>query len=407
MIYRFETFELDLGRRELRDGPRQCDIEPQVFDLLALLIDRRDRVVGKDELFDTIWQGRIVSDSTLSSRIAAARRALGDDGDRQRLIRTVPRRGFRFVGTINDDAPPAGTVPPDPAAPDASPAQRQTVRICTSADGTQIAYATTGSGAPLVRAGTWLTHLEHDWHSPIWRPFLDALGQSFAFTRYDQRGNGLSDRSMERLDQLNLATYVADMEAVIDAAGLDRFPIYGISQGAPIAIEYAARHPDRITHLVLHGGFVQGRALRSTAAEREEGEALVTLMRHGWGKESSAFPKAFASLFIPDASKEQLDSFAELQTVSTSGEIAALLRQAADHFDVTDRLADIDVPTLVIHARNDDIHPLDQGRKLAAGIAGAEFLMLESNNHILLAGEPAFDELLAALRDFLLGPAGS
>ncbi|MEJ8570223.1 alpha/beta fold hydrolase [Microbaculum marinum] len=402
MIYRFANCEIDTLRHRLRVDGVEKSVEPQVFDLLRHMAENPGRLISHDELIDVVWQGRAVSDSAVSVRISAARSALGDDGTRQAVIRTVPRRGFQLlpaVETVPDDTqpPPAGK---DSAreAPAAGRPGDQVVRVCTSADGTRIAYATSGAGYPLVRAGHWLTHLEHDWNSPIWRPFLDALGSRFRVTRYDQRGNGLSDWSVEgfALDDL-----VDDLAAVADAAGLERFALFGSSQGVPVSIAYAVRHPERVSHLVLHGGFVVGRLLRSDVGEREKGQALLTLIRHSWGQPGSAFIKSFASMFIPDGTSEQLDSLAELQRLTTSPENAARLRAAIDSFDVAALLPQVRVPTLVVHARNDSVQPLDEGRRLAAGIPGAEFLLLDSGNHVVLEQEPAWDVLFRRLDAFL------
>ncbi len=395
MIYRFGPYALDITRHELSCRGEPRPIEPQVFDLLRHMVENAGRLVSRDELIEAVWAGRIVSDSAISARINAARQAVDDDGTRQAVIKTVPRRGFRFVAALD----PNETVAIRESAAALPETVRQRVRFCTSRDGTSIAYATTGTGMPLVRAGHWLTHLEHDWHSPVWRPLLDELGQTFAVTRYDQRGNGLSDWNVE---DYSLSVFVDDLAAVVDAAGLDRFAIYGTSQGAPIAIDYAARHPDRVSHLILHGGYVRGRMLRAAAAEREQANALLTLMRHGWGKEGSQFLKAFTALYIPDGSLAQTGSLVELQRLTTSPENAVKLRTAVDNFDATELLGKVETPTLVVHARNDGVHPLAQGRKLAAGIANAEFVMLESANHAILPQEPAWQTLFEAIRGFLL-----
>ena len=400
-MYRFLDFTLDPKRLELRRADALVEVEPQVFSLLLCLVENRERVVTKDDLVEAVWNGRIVSEATMSSRISAARAAVGDDGKAQAVIKTFPRRGFRFIaearGPQDSDPTAVGTSARSAAVP-----QAQRIRFCRSEDGTQIAYATTGTGPSFVRTGTWLTHLEHDWHSPVWRPFLDELGRTFAVTRYDQRGNGLSDWSV---DEFRLEHFTDDLEAVVDGAGLDDFVLYGTSQGAPIAIAYAARHPRRVSHLVLHGGYCVGRLLRDTA-EREQGEALLTLMRYGWGKEGSPFIKAFTANYIPAGNEEQTQSLVELQSRTTSPGNAVKLRTAVDNFDVTDLLEQVRVPTLVIHARNDGVHPLDQGRKLAAGIPGAEFVLLESPNHAILPQEPAWHTLFEAIRGFVAPAAG-
>jgi pimeloyl-ACP methyl ester carboxylesterase len=400
MKYRFGQCELDIDRHELRVGGDPRAIEPQVFDLLRHMAENSGRLISRDELIEAVWGGRIVSDAAISSRINAARRAVGDDGSRQAVIKTVPRRGFRFLAAVETleagaNAAAGGTAGP-PEAAGRVPQAHQKVRFCQSPDATRIAHATTGSGPPLVRAGHWLTHLEHDWHSPVWRPVLDEFGRNFAVTRYDQRGNGLSDWSVEKFE---LGLFVDDLEAVVNAAGLDRFTLYGTSQGAPVAIAYAVRHPDRVHRLVLQGGYVRGRLLRS-ATEREDAQALLTLMRHGWGKQGSPFIKAFTAMFIPDATLEQTQSVVDLQNKSTSPENAVRLRTAFDQIDVSDLLGEVTTPTLVIHSNNDAIHPLDQGRDLAAGITGAEFVLLESANHIILPQEPAWARLFEAIREF-------
>lgn len=393
MRYRFSTFELDTEKHEFRADGELFALEPQVFDVLRHLVENHDRMVGRDELIDAVWDGRIVSEATISARINAVRRALGDSGKAQDFVKTIPRRGFRFVASVEVDGASTAS---GKAASDVA----QKIRFCQSTDGTRIAYATTGSGPPLVRVGHWMSHVELDWHNPISRRRFNELGESFALTRYDQRGQGLSDWSVE---DFSLDAFVDDLEAVVNAAGLDEVTLYGLSQGAPVGVAFAARHPDRVRRLILHGGYVRGRMRRRAAGEREQGEALLTLMRHGWGKEGSPFIKAFTTMYMPTATAAQVQSLVDLQKQSASAENAVKLRQAVDNFDVTDLLEKVTAPTLVIHARNDGVHPLDQGRKLAAGIADCEFVMLESENHVILPEEPAWHELIAAIRGFALG----
>jgi pimeloyl-ACP methyl ester carboxylesterase len=396
MKYRFDNCEIDLTSHELLVNGKARAVEPQVFDLLRHLIEHAGELVGHNDLIEAVWQGRIVSDSAVAARISAARAAIGDNGARQAMIKTVPRRGFRFIAEV--DAVDNDTDASATAVAAAAAAEPQRVRFCTSRDGTKIAFATTGRGPPLVRAGHWLTHLEHDWQSPIWRPMLDELGRHFSVTRYDQRGNGLSDWEVE---DFTLEKFVDDLEAVVDVAGLERFALYGTSQGAPISIAYAVRHPERVSRLVLHGGYVRGRLIRGSKPEREQGEALLTLIRHGWGQPGSAYINAFATMYVPGGTQAQLASLAELQRQTTNPENAANLRAAVDTFDVSDLLSKVTVPTLVIHAREDGVQPLEQGRKLAAGIKGAEFTLLESVNHAILSHEPAWAVLFDRIRGFL------
>ena len=392
MRYRFGPFVLAPETRELLAAGTVCAIEPQVFDLLHHLVAVHERVVSTDELIEVVWNGRVVSDSAISARISAARAAIGDDGKRQQWIRTIPKRGFRFVG-------PVEATGPQPQAGVPAVADRQSIAFCRSADGTRIARASSGGGYPLVKAGHWLTHLEHDWQSPIWRPFLDRLDRRFRVIRYDQRGNGLSEWDVS---DFSLERFVEDLEAVVDAAGLGRFALYGTSQGAPIAAAYACRHPDRVSHLVLYGGYEKGRLVRATEDERAQAEAILTLMRNGWGRPDNPFIDAFATMFIPGGSREQIDSLVDLQRRTTSPRNAVAIRRAVDRFDVSGLLDGISAPTLVIHARDDGVQPLEQGYRLATRIPDAEFLMLDSRNHVILPGEKAWDTLFDSIERFVL-----
>lgn len=390
MIYEFTDCIVDTGTRELRHQGGLRTVEPQVFDLLATLLEHRERVVTRAELIDRVWAGRCVSDAAIDARINAARRAVGDSGKTQSVIRTIPRHGHRFIADVQarNDSPNHVSSPLH---------EDQRTQFCRSFDGTQIAFARTGSGPPLVRTGHFLTHLEHDWHSPLWRPFLSELGRHFQVTRYDQRGSGLSDRSIK---DFSLDRFVEDLEAVVEAAGLDSFVLYAASQGVPVSVAYAVRHPERVRRLILHGGYAQGRMVRGSANESETGEAILTLIRQGWGKPGSAFLTALSSMFIPTGTREQIDDLATIQRQSTNGHIAARLRAEIDRFDVTDLLEKVRVPTLVIHANDDSIHPLEQGRMLATGIPNSEFRMLDSPNHVVLEHEPAWTSFFDAVRAF-------
>ena len=238
LIFVFGDCELDLDRFELRRAGRRWPVEPQVFDLLAVLIRERRRVVPKEELLDTVWGNRFVSESALTSRVKAARQAIGDDGHSQRLIRTAHGRGYQFVAPVEEAAQPGPAASLSPAPP------AQEIRFCTAGDGTRLAYATSGAGPPLVKAANWLSHLDYDWESPVWRHWLAELSRRFRLVRYDERGCGLSDWDIGRF---SFDDWVDDLEAVVDAAGLDRFPLLGISQGGPVAIAYAVRHPERVS----------------------------------------------------------------------------------------------------------------------------------------------------------------
>lgn len=392
MPFRFSHFALDIDRRELRRGGDLVQLEPQVFDLLVFLIRNRDRVVTKDDLIAGVWGGRIVSESTLASRINAARKAIGDSGAEQALIRTVARKGLRFVADVTD-APVSAAKRSEP-----TPDLRQDVKFCTAADGTRIAYSVVGKGPPLVKAANWLNHLEYDWESPIWRPFLQALAGAYRLVRYDERGNGLSDWTV---DDISFEAFVSDLESVVEATGLEKFPLFGMSQGCAVSIAYAVRHPERVTHLILLGGYARGRKRRGSQTDTEQADALLTLMRLGWGQENPAFRQVYTSLFIPGGSAEQMQWMNELQRRTTSPENAVRIRQAMNDIHVEDLLARVTVPTLVLHRREDAVAPFEEGRRIAAGIRGSRFVALEGRNHVVLAGDPDWDRILSEVNAFL------
>ena len=400
MLFRFEDCALDTARRELRRGPELVALEPQVFDLLVFLVQNRDRVVSKDDLIASVWGGRVVSDSTLQSRINAARKAVGDSGEHQRLIRTIARKGVRFVCLVHE--PPASALkePPAPAEKEPPPAvgPQQEIHFCTASDGCRIAYALAGQGPPLVKTANWLNHLEYDWQSPIWSHLLHALAAEHRLIRYDQRGNGLSDWEV---DDISFEAFVRDLESVVEATGLKRFALLGISQGCAVSINYAVRHPERVSHLVLYGGYARGRRKRGSPQENEQEDALITLMRQGWGRENPAFRHIFTSLFIPGGTSEQTKWFDDLQRVTTSPENAVRIRDTNVHIDVSDLLPQVKVPTMVVHCTGDAMVPFDEGRRIAAGIPGARFVALEGDNHLVLEGDPGWSRLLEEIKGFL------
>ena len=279
------------------------------------------------------------------------------------------------------------------------PHPEQKIQFCQTRDGLQLAYARTGNGPPLVKTGNWMTHLEFDFESPIWRHLYRDLSRDHTLIRYDARGNGLSDRNVE---DVSFELFVDDLEVVVDAAGLERFALLGISQGCAVSIAYAVRHPERVTHLILFGGYAIGWAKRArSAAEKQQAEAMLTLMRLGWGQENPAFRQLFTSQFIPGGTKAQADWFNELQRISTSPEDAVRNLIANGDTDVSSLLGQVSVPTLVMHSRDDARVPFDLGRKLAAGIPGARFVSLPSGNHLILEDEPAFPRFLQEIRGFI------
>jgi pimeloyl-ACP methyl ester carboxylesterase/DNA-binding winged helix-turn-helix (wHTH) protein len=407
-VYAFADFILDTRRCELRQRGEPCHLEPQVYAVLCHLLEHRDRVVGKDELLDHIWGHRFVTPGTLNSRIKALRQALGDDGSAQRVIRTVRGRGFRFVADVQPPAPgtamdPAGHASVASAAPTAGSELRQQIRFCVAHDGVRLAWAASGAGPPLVKTANWLTHLEYDWDSPVWRHWLTALSDGHTLVRYDERGNGLSDWDV---DDLSFDAWVRDLEAVVDAMGLERFPLFGLSQGCAVAVAYAARHPERVTRLVLYGGFALGVLRRDLSPEkRAEAEMMIRVMPLGWARDNPAFRQFFATMFLPDGTPEQMRWFSDLQRVTTSPGNGVRLRTTSGEIDVRDAARQIRTPTLVLHATDDAAVPFEEGRLLAALIRGARFVPLDSRNHILLESEPAWHRFVREVRAFLAADA--
>lgn len=399
MLYRFGECELDTARFELRREGASVRIEPQVFDLLRYLVERPDTLISKEELFNVIWCGRTVSDAALSSRIKTVRQAIGDTGREQRLIRTLHGRGFRFVGHVehaaDTDIPASEKTAEEPAAK-ADPAQE--IRYCKTSDGVSIAYAVSGQGAPIIKTANWLNHLELDWRSPLWLHWLDALTAENMLLRYDERGTGLSDWSV---DYITFDDLVDDLEAVVDSAGIEKFALLGISQGCAASVAYAVRHPARVTHLVLCGGYVQGWRARGEAHEIARREAIETLIAEGWGQENPSFRQIFTSLMIPKGSPEQVGWFNDMMKASASPENAVRLHDAFGRVDVTHLLSRVRAPTLVVHSRSDQVAPFEQGKALAAGIPGACLLPLDSKNHLLTAVEPAWPVFVNSLKRFL------
>jgi pimeloyl-ACP methyl ester carboxylesterase len=358
-----------------------------------VLIRERHRVVPKEELLDNVWGNRFVSESALTSRVKAARQAIGDDGHSQHLIRTARGRGYQFVAPVDEEAQPDPVAALSPAPP------AQEIRFCRAGDGVRLAYAVSGAGPPLVKAANWLSHLAYDWESPVWRHWLTELSCRFRLVRYDERGCGLSDWDIARF---SFEDWVDDLEAVVDAAGLDRFPLLGISQGGPVAIAYAVRHPERVTHLVLLGSFAQGR--RKSARTPDElalAEAHIEIVRLGWGRPDPTYRQIFVARFLPEATQEQWRSFDELQQRSTSPDNAWRFVGTFADIDVTNLASKLTVPTLIMCSRREPGNRFEQSRLLAALIPNSRLVPLDSSNHLLPERDPAWKHFLAEIDRFL------
>jgi DNA-binding winged helix-turn-helix (wHTH) protein/pimeloyl-ACP methyl ester carboxylesterase len=388
MTFLFDNCEIDCDRRELRRAGTKTHVEPQVFDVLVHLVRYRDRVITKTELIRDVWDGRFVSDDALTSSVSAARRAIGDSGATQRLIRTVTRRGFRFIGDVRE----VGNQRTD------RPGLPQSVRFCRSPDGVHIAVATAGRGLPLVKAANWLNHIEFDWESPVWAPLFNRLAAERQLVRYDERGIGLSDRGVP---EFSFESFVRDLETVVDGCGLQRFALLGISQGVPVSIAFAVRHPERVSRLILCGGFARGWRKRGNPSEIARAEASVTLIREGWGQDNPAARQMFTSLIVPDATHEEMRWFNELERISASADTAVRLLDVLGDIDITDLLPRVATPTLVLHSRGDARVSFEHGLAVARAIPGARFVALESQNHLILSHEPAWPRFIEEICGFL------
>jgi pimeloyl-ACP methyl ester carboxylesterase/DNA-binding winged helix-turn-helix (wHTH) protein len=392
VAYRFGPFQLDARERRLSRGAEVIPLRLKVFDTLRVLVENAGRLVTKQELLETVWPETAVEENNLNHNVSVLRKALGEKATGQQYIETVPRVGYRFAAAVETGEPRAQ------AAVASAAKARQEIRYCMTSDGVRLAYASIGSGPPLVKASNWLTHLDFEWGSPIWRHWWSALSVHHRVVRYDERGNGMSQRDV---GDVSFDTWVHDLETVVDAAGLDRFALLGISRGGPIAIAYAVKHPERVTHLVLYGAFAVGINHVAPAHELEARRALISLTRLGWGLNNPAFCKVFTCLYIPQATPEQEQWFDELQRVSTSPENAARLMEQRDDLDIRPLLSQVTTPTLVIHCDRDQAIPAENGRQLAAAIPNARYASLPGANHLMLEEEPAWAMFLEELGLFL------
>ncbi len=295
---------------------------------------------------------------------------------------------------------------PDTSAADVSitePELNQRVQFCVASDGVQIAYASVGRGPAMLKAPNWLNHIEYEWRSPIWGPFLAGLAKNHELVRFDQRGGGLSDWEVE---DISVDAMISDMATVADAAKLERFALFGISQGCAFSVRYAVEHPEKVKCLVLLGGFLRGAMKRNSPEHEQLFEAAQTMIRQGWGSPNPVYRHFFTTSFIPDAKPDQLSGFDELQRVSIAPENAARINEMNSRVDVAELACKVQVPTLVLHCDGDRRVPLEEGRRIAALIPNARFVALESNNHALLEGSPAFDAFFTEVDAFLKQHAG-
>ncbi|WP_329311156.1 alpha/beta fold hydrolase [Streptomyces sp. NBC_01262] len=399
--YRFGEYELDMPRHQLRRAGEPVHVEPRALDLLCHLVGRRDRVVSKNELLDEVWGDRFVSEAALTTALRTARLAVGDTGSRQQLIRTVHRRGYQFVApvTVAGVDSPAGSGLESATADAPGGADRQTIRFCRADDGTRIAYATVGSGPPLLKAANWMSHLDLEWTTPVWSHWLRGLARNRQLIRYDERGCGLSDWAVPGF---TFEDWVDDLETVVEAMGLDRFPLLGVSQGGAVAVAYAVRRPERVSRLVLAGAYARGRQVRARdEAERDAADLDLDLARVGWMHQDPSFLRIFASQFLPEGTPQDWEEFTAFQQRTTSPANGVRFLEEFARIDVSDIAHRVDCPTLIIHSRDDGRVPASQASELAALIPDSRLVLLKSRSHLLTAFEPAWDEFLTHIDAFL------
>jgi DNA-binding winged helix-turn-helix (wHTH) protein/pimeloyl-ACP methyl ester carboxylesterase len=393
-VFRFEGCELDPGARELRNEAGTVHMEQQVFDVLRHLAEHRDRVVPKTELLDVVWGDRFVSEAALTSRIKSARQAVGDSGDRQRVIKTIHGVGYRFVADVD-----VVQRPRDGSA--SSPNLDVRIRFVEVAGGVSLAVAETGEGPYLVKTATWLTQVDKDTdRSPVWGHWIRGLSRVYRYVRYDARGCGLSDRDLAGHDLTNLDLWVDDLRRVVDDLGQERVALLGISQGGPVAVGFAARHPDRVSHLILYGTYARGMKRRGDPIQSEEAGLQVNLARVGWDTTNDSFRETFARQFVPGAQSDEIAWFNDQLHMTTNSTNAPLLEGAFHDLDVSDLARKVVAPTLVLHAVGDRAVPFEEGRHLAGLIPGARFVTLESRNHVLLQRDAAFPKFLSEVERF-------
>jgi pimeloyl-ACP methyl ester carboxylesterase/DNA-binding winged helix-turn-helix (wHTH) protein len=394
-VYRFGPFCLEPEEHRLLCGERYVPLPGKAFATLRVLVERHGSLVSKQELINQVWPSTNVEENNLDRNISTLRKALGEQPDGNPYIETVPRMGYRFVAAVNQSRQ-------EPAVRERSlaPALNQEIRFCVTADKVRLAYATAGMGHPVVKVATCFNHLGFEWESPIWRHWITDLAPGHMLVRYDGRGNGLSDWDFE---DASLDAWVRDLETIVDTARLPKFALFGHSQGGAVAIEYAVRHPERVSHLILFGSYARGVFHRGIPEAVQVRKALQTLIELNWGKTNPAFFQVVTDLYIPErATAEEKQWFCELQLVSMAPANLVRIMRGCDEMDVRPILRKVTVPTIVFHSERDRIAPFQEGKLIASEVPGARFIPLPSANHILLEQEPGWqifrDELAAFLK---------
>ncbi|MDU8911147.1 alpha/beta fold hydrolase [Aestuariicoccus sp. MJ-SS9] len=390
MHYRFTDCLLDIDALTLTRSGQPVAVEPQVFDLIRLLVENPGRVVTRDEIVAAVWGGRIVSESAISARIAAARKAVGDDGKAQKVIRTVARRGLQMVAEIAypTDAAPNGTSQPKPVTP-------PRVRYTSNPRGQMLAYTLFGTGPPVLNVSFFARSIEREWHVGTRRTILESLAQDHEVACYDEIGSGLSDPDMTGVTYPGKAE---DALAAADAAGFGSFSIFAESGGALPAIILAATHPDRVRCIVISGGYAEGHARRGDDSDTDYIRALISA---GWDRPGSPFTRTYLTAYCPDGPYEAANEVAEMMRAAAKRDNMLHQRDLQNNASVVDYLGSVQCPVLLIHGRRDSVHPLSGAQRLASGIPRAELHVLDSANHLPLEGSGLLAPYLDTTKGFL------
>jgi pimeloyl-ACP methyl ester carboxylesterase/DNA-binding winged helix-turn-helix (wHTH) protein len=396
--YSFDPYLLDVDERRLLRGGEEIRLRGKLFDTLRVLVENAGQLVRKDQLMQAVWPDSVVEENNVDHSISHLRKLLNPG----KYIETVPRYGYRFVGeakvvgdvTVSKPGPRLVTREPVPQQKDTPDHE---VQFFTTSDGVRIAYILGGSGPPIVRTIDWLNHLHFEWQNPFLRYWLSDIMRHHTLLRYDQRGSGLSDWDVK---DFSYERTVQDLEELIEATGLEKFAIFGGCHGAAIATTYATRHPERVTRLILNGAFANGWPAPATGST-EQLDAMLTLIRHGWGQDNPAFRQLWSTMFRPDADPQQMEWMNELQRIGASPENAARMLSQFPSFKILDLLPGISCPTLVLHSRDDAAVPVQEGRLIASRIRNARYVELPSRSHLVAPGDAAWEIFVEEFSTFM------
>jgi pimeloyl-ACP methyl ester carboxylesterase/DNA-binding winged helix-turn-helix (wHTH) protein len=396
--YLFGNYLFDVDERRLLRGNEEIRLRGKLFDTLRVLVENAGKLVRKDAFMESVWPDSVVEDNNLDYCISQLRKLLHP----AKYIETVPRHGYRFVAEVTTPKPHGRSIPLKPAGqPSGVPDQQ--IEFFTTSDGVRIAYNVGGQGPVLVRTIHWLNHMDFEWKTPLQQQWLSEIMRHNTLVRYDQRGSGLSNWNVS---DFSFERTVQDFEELVDAADLEKFSILGGCQGAAVGIAYAVRHPERVTKLIINGTFANGWPAPGPGAQ-EHLEAMLTLIRSGWGRDNPAFRQLWTTLFRPDADSTEAAWLNELQRISSSPENAARMMAEFPNIRVLDMLPKISCPTLVLHSREDGAVPVQEGKLIAARIRGSRFVELPSRSHMVAPGDAAWDQLVQEFAGFMGWPKAS